>query len=181
MKTQYRNAIRSQTMIKKAFIELLKEKPANKITVTDIINKADISRGTFYLHFQDTLDLLDSFQRDFFNQLIVFINKNNENLLVDKIDLLLQKTLKILKDDIETYRILANKDFTFTFYKDIKDVLLNELMKGYNVDDETKRSLNIYVSGFTLLLREWLENPEIESMEELTKTLSRLIHQGTLI
>lgn len=181
MKKQYRNSIRSQTIIKKTFIELLKQKPANKITVTDIINKADISSGTFYLHFQDTIDLLESFQRDFFNQLVLFINKNNEQLLVDKIDLLLQKTLRILKDDIETYRILANKDFTFTFYRDIKDVLLNELVKGYNINDEMKRSLNIYVSGFTLLLREWLENPDFESMEELVKTLSRLIHQTTLI
>ena len=32
-----------------------------------------------------------------------------------------------------------------------------------------------------MLLREWLENPNFESMEEYTKTLSRLIHQGIII
>ena len=32
-----------------------------------------------------------------------------------------------------------------------------------------------------MLLREWLENPNFESMEDYVKTLSRLIHQGTII
>ena len=47
MKNEYRNAARSKALIKTAFIELLKEKPASKITVTDIIQRANVSRGTF--------------------------------------------------------------------------------------------------------------------------------------
>ena len=34
-------------------MELLKEKAPEKITVTELIKKADISRGTFYRHYQD--------------------------------------------------------------------------------------------------------------------------------
>lgn len=54
MRTEYRNATRSKLLIKKAFIDLLKEKPASKVTVTDIILEANISRGTFYAHYLDT-------------------------------------------------------------------------------------------------------------------------------
>ena len=47
MRNEYRNAMRSKILIKNAYIELLKQKPATKITVTDIIHTANISRGTF--------------------------------------------------------------------------------------------------------------------------------------
>lgn len=181
MRTEYRNATRSKLMIKNAFISLLKEKPASKITVTDIITNANISRGTFYAHYKDTIDLWESFQRDFLNQIIVFTEKHKEKLLVDKIDLLLNKTIDILKKDYETYCVLANQDFSFYFYYDVKKTILSELIKEYPVSEEVQRSLNVYLGGFIMLLREWLENPNFESMEEYSKTISRLIHQGIIV
>ena len=57
-KKMYRNAIRSRQMIRSAFMELLQEKPYEKITATDIIHRADINRSTFYLHYENTCDLL---------------------------------------------------------------------------------------------------------------------------
>ena len=99
MKNEYRNAARSKALIKTAFIELLKENPASKITVTDIIQRANVSRGTFYAHYLDARDLLESFERDFIDQLIRFTRKHREPLLVDKIELLLYKALDILKED----------------------------------------------------------------------------------
>ncbi|MFR7591874.1 MAG: TetR/AcrR family transcriptional regulator [Longibaculum sp.] len=181
MRTEYRNAARSKIMIKNAFIHLLKMKPASKITVTDIIKEADISRGTFYAHYLDARDLLESFERDFIDQLVHFTRKHREALLVDKIELLLYKTLDILKEDYETYCVLANQDFDFSFFKNVKDTIIRELVNEYSADLEIERSLNIYIGGYIMLLREWLENPNFESMEEYVVTLSRLIHQGIII
>ena len=167
--------------IKNAFIELRSRKPLEKITVKELCESARINKSTFYAHYKDTIDLWESFQRDFLNQLIHFTNKHQEELLVNKIDLLLNKTMDILKNDFETYNVLANQDFSFYFYHDIKRVILESLIKEYSVSEEVQRSLNIYIGGFIMLLREWLENPNFESMEEYTKTLSRLIHQGIII
>ena len=47
LKAEYRSSIRSKTMIKEALLELMIEKPFDKITITDIVKKADINRGTF--------------------------------------------------------------------------------------------------------------------------------------
>ena len=53
-KVEYRNSIRSKVLIRKAFADLLKEKPYSEIKASDIIEKADIARATFYAHFSDT-------------------------------------------------------------------------------------------------------------------------------
>lgn len=47
------------------FMELLKEKSFDKITVKEIIEGAEINRNTFYYHYEDIYDLLESaFQRE---------------------------------------------------------------------------------------------------------------------
>ena len=41
-----------------ALISLLKEKPFDYITVSEICSKAGVNRSTFYLHYENTRDLL---------------------------------------------------------------------------------------------------------------------------
>lgn len=42
-----------------SFWQLLEEKPYNKITVKDIVDRCQINRNTFYYHFHDIPDLLE--------------------------------------------------------------------------------------------------------------------------
>ena len=43
--------------IKAAFLELVQTKPVQKITVTELAKRAEISKGTFYLHYLDIYNL----------------------------------------------------------------------------------------------------------------------------
>lgn len=55
-----RRIVKSQNAIKSAFLLMLLEDGFDKITVKSITERADISRKTFYLHYVDKYDLLDS-------------------------------------------------------------------------------------------------------------------------
>ena len=63
-KAEYKSAIRSRRLIKEAFTELMEEKEIDKITVTDIVKKADINRGTFYAHYANTRSLIEQIEND---------------------------------------------------------------------------------------------------------------------
>ena len=49
--------IKTRERIESALLELLKTKPLEKITVTELARVALINKGTFYLHYQDIFDL----------------------------------------------------------------------------------------------------------------------------
>ena len=59
-KAEYRSSLRSKKLIREAMVRLMREKPFEKITITDIVKEADINRGTFYAHFKDSGDVLNS-------------------------------------------------------------------------------------------------------------------------
>ncbi|WP_277408505.1 TetR/AcrR family transcriptional regulator [Lacrimispora xylanisolvens] len=50
---------KTRQLIMDTFIDLLSEKEFEKITINDIAERADINRGTVYLHYMDKYDLLD--------------------------------------------------------------------------------------------------------------------------
>ncbi|PLS08473.1 TetR/AcrR family transcriptional regulator [Neobacillus cucumis] len=54
-----RRIAKSQVAIKKAVTELMSEKSFDDITIQDIADRADVNRGTIYLHYSDKYDLLD--------------------------------------------------------------------------------------------------------------------------
>ncbi|KRK46867.1 TetR/AcrR family transcriptional regulator [Secundilactobacillus kimchicus] len=56
---------RTRTQIEQAFFELLKTKPFNELTVQDISQRAKVGRSTFYSHYYDKYDLLESLVRDY--------------------------------------------------------------------------------------------------------------------
>ena len=88
------------------------------------------------------------------------------------------KILDILKNDYETYCILSNQDFTFEFYNEIRDAMIQELQQEFSLTPETKRRLHIFIGGFMMLLREWLQKGNFESMDEYAQTLSTLITEN---
>jgi AcrR family transcriptional regulator len=54
-----RRIAKSQIAIKNAVTELMSEKSFDDITIQDIADRADVNRGTIYLHYTDKYDLLD--------------------------------------------------------------------------------------------------------------------------
>lgn len=50
--------LRTQRLLHQALMSLIVEKKYESITVQDILDRADVGRSTFYLHFQDNDELL---------------------------------------------------------------------------------------------------------------------------
>ena len=54
-----RRTLYTKGVIKQALLELMESKSFEKITITDICKKAEINRGTYYLHYYELSEVLD--------------------------------------------------------------------------------------------------------------------------
>jgi AcrR family transcriptional regulator len=61
-----------------ALVALIHEKPFAKISVQDVLDRAQISRSTFYTHYSDTDDLFLSDAEDFFEMMAFHISRKDE-------------------------------------------------------------------------------------------------------
>jgi len=57
-KKDFKNLSRTQLWIISSLLELMKTEEFNKITITQIIQEAEIARGTFYLNFKTKEDVI---------------------------------------------------------------------------------------------------------------------------
>lgn len=69
---------RTRKLIRNSFVDLLEKKEFNKISINEITKKAEINRVTFYLHYKDINDLVDSMLHELIAEL--------EKILLDKLD-----------------------------------------------------------------------------------------------
>jgi AcrR family transcriptional regulator len=76
-KSTDRRIVRTKRLIRDALTELMEEKGFEGITVRDLTQKADINRGTFYLHYRDKYDLLEQSEAEIINEIKNLTNKIN--------------------------------------------------------------------------------------------------------
>lgn len=120
---------KSKNALKATLIELLDEMPFEKIAVTDICNKAKISRITFYNHYSDKYALID----DVFKQYAklgreVYAKRQDKNnpKSIPSISYcnMLESTLDMYYSNMDFFKHTtpeANPYLAFKFY----DVILN--------------------------------------------------------
>src|ERR1700741_3984579 len=74
-------ASRTRNRLGMAFIELIHEMPIEDVTVQDVLDRADVGRSTFYLHFRDKNDLLPSQLERFLEHMSTVLSVNKEKSL----------------------------------------------------------------------------------------------------
>ena len=63
-----RHKQRTRELLMRAMLELISEKGYEAVSVQDITDRADLGRGTFYLHFKNKEDVLWMIMEEYFNR-----------------------------------------------------------------------------------------------------------------
>lgn len=110
------NSSRKTTkLIKKVFAEMLSEKKElGRISVSELCKRADISRGTFYSHYDDIYGVAEEYENElidaFFDNVRLF-NSQNIGQFIDAI-------FEYIRKNDENYRLLCkSNDFIFAAKK----------------------------------------------------------------
>ena len=181
MKAEYRSSIRSKTMIKEALLSLMTEKPFDKITITDIVKKADINRGTFYAHYENTSEVLKSISVSVMDEMAsVFKARNNSDALWNPRGYLKQISDYFLTDP-EYFASLVRTEKIMEVLDDARHSSIQKIMDdlGSDLESEAKGKLSVILdysmSGICTLYMDILLKKIPVTLEESADYIADLL------
>ena len=172
-----RRTLYTKKIIKESLIELLQTNDIHQITVTNICNKADINRGTFYSYYKDAFDLLQSIEDELFDQILRYLN---ETPAEDYTDSLLIKVLELIAENKDLCKILLCKQRDGRIIDRILYIAskanLEPLFDKSNEFDESHFDylIRYSVGGILAIIQVWLENNLKESPREIVKIINNI-------
>lgn len=153
----------ARNRIKDAYLAFMRDKPYNKIKVSDIINAAGISRSTFYRNFEDVYalynavcediitDVLLDVQEDFHRRdMRLFVEAISEKVLrhADKIQLVAGKN--------------GNKIFVFRLRNSFYESLRRHIMSAEKWDDTHRYFVHFSADYLSIVLCDAIRDNAIE-------------------
>ncbi len=178
-KAEYRSSIRSKKLITDALVALLDEKSLDKITVTDIVKKADINRGTFYAHYENVSDVVTSIFENAYEIIKISIDEFHDNTDFD-MGIMLHKLQVAMEKDFEFYKKIFSSDINMKIYEEISNVLISYVFEHESEISNISHEdfvfyTSFYSGGIIKLYRDWFIGELPMTFDELTEKASGLL------
>lgn len=177
---------RTKNSIKEAFLNLMKEKPYNKISVKEITRDAVINRNTFYLHYMDKDDLLDKL----LNESLLRMKDSMEEKSTEEIaDLnydifyhIVYNQFKAVEDDIDFFNLVLGDDSIPYLQAKFVLVIKRHMSQGSHlISKERMAYIEFLSAGLTGLIKFWLKNRETYTCEELATIVINIYSKDVLL
>lgn len=174
----------TKLLIRKAFMELLCRKPIQSISIKELCDLADVSRGTFYAHYQDIYDLLNQIEGDMLREITAALEPLMDASGSDNPVTLSTRIFEILKDNSDlctvTLSDYGDKQFALRLLNLGREKCL-DLYRGYFRNVPTKQIEYYYAfvsSGVIGLLRRWLDDGMTASPGEIASMAEGIMLRG---
>lgn len=165
----------TRMVIRNSFLELLKEKPVNRITVKEICERSEINRATFYKHYQDPFDLLEQLEDELLAHTRGVLS---ENAYTD-ITALYMDMLNTLKENEKLYRVIGSSHGDHSLYTrifaDSYEQAFPLIARRFPHLDHTRQNLLYYYisQGCSGIVSYWFTNGMKEPPEEIAEFIGR--------
>ena len=191
---------RTRQALRKALMELIKEKGYDSISVEEITERANLGRATFYLHYKDKEDLLVDEFSELANERARSLSgipfsdwlpnpENSEQGLENKPSPPFLLVFQHIADNVDLYRILLKSEKSDRILERIRKIVaqsITEFMQTKLESDPIPILFEVpidllaaYFSGALLSCVDWwLEQGASYSTEEMTRMFQRLFFPG---
>ncbi|MBQ3611495.1 MAG: TetR family transcriptional regulator [Firmicutes bacterium] len=173
--------IKTRLAIKGAFFDMLAVKSFEKITVSDITDKALINRGTFYSHYKDKYDLMEQIENEVLDDIGNFVSLLTEES-IDKAfheNQPLPHIIPLLKYTEENAQCLAlfTDGNTSSFCERIVNRYFDEINNMLHLpqDKWLPYRKTIMISLVSGMLNQWISDNMSTPKEELAGWMTEIV------
>lgn len=184
-KSEYKSSIRSKNMIKSAFLELIQEKDANKITVTDIVKRADINRSTFYAHYPDVQGVVEQINAEAINEMLEILGEFKYENFFSNLAPVLLKINRYLENEMELCRIMILSDYADNFFEEAKRVFFDYMKNAESIPSKIRNSsvfemrISFFVGGLMNMYRQWFKGELDVNLNDIPIEISKIVNESS--
>ncbi|HEV8188594.1 MAG TPA: TetR/AcrR family transcriptional regulator [Pyrinomonadaceae bacterium] len=174
---------RTRDALGDALIELMQEKPFDTITVQDVLDRAHVSRSTFYSHYSDKDDLLMSDAEEFFESISMALSvhgdKSDRVFPVQEFFVHLSDVQPFYKALVKSGKFQENMELARGHFARGIERRLSELPRGKSIPPNQLPAIAFTHAGALLsLLTWWLDRGMRESPQEMDELFHKMIWNG---
>jgi AcrR family transcriptional regulator len=182
--------VRTKRLLRDALTELMEEKGFEGITVRDLTEKAEINRGTFYLHYRDKYDLLEQSEEEILQAIeaitlgidpkiaLTYTNQAEPFPVILKLFEFFQENASFMKVVLGPK---GDPSFQVKLKGLIKKIFLQNVAQLLNSEKmmvPVEFFLSYVASAHLGVIQHWLENGMEKSPREMTLIAARLTLLG---
>lgn len=174
---------RTRDRLGDAIVELLVEIPFDDITVQDVLDRAGVSRSTFYTHYRDKNDLFLSDAEEFFESmataLSTFGDKSERVVPVQELFAHIAEARPFYNALVESGRLHDVMELGQQHFARGIEQRLNEMPRAHTIPPKRRGAIAHGLAGslFSLLIW-WVQHEMPLSPEEMDKLFHRLVWNG---
>lgn len=179
IQSSYRRATdRTRRKIRKAFAELLAERGAVKnFTVTDLADKADITRGTFYNYYNNLYEVGAELQADLEKQIFAEYNQFSSP---EDVEQYVDQVFSYLERQESVYRQLLSSDAPSAFLNQLENEVsmrVLDMMHARGIKDKgVEFEVLLTASGAFSIVRKYFRNEIAVSLDDIRDYLKSKLH-----
>jgi len=179
-----RRVRRTKNQLRAALTELLGEKSAEEITVTELTGRADVNRGTFYCHYKDIYDMMEQLEEELFQEFAALMDAYTATELRHGLGPILQDVFRFIQRNLDLAIPLLGMRQRTAFLERFKEVVREKVSREWNSLYQFKSGhqreyyLSFLVGGVIGLVQGWAEGGGRETPEEMAAMAEELILRG---
>ena len=174
--------VKTKRSLYTALLELMQEKSFEEIKVLDICNKSLTNRSTFYDHFNDKYELLDSLINEMKNKLMIKLNQNEKiKKQKDYFMRMIELFFDYVDENINLYTPILLKNNNSIVMDMLYETCFRDVREYLSLKSNGKEVIPIdiqakfYVSGVINICLEYIKNPNHYDKDSIIKYLDKLI------
>ena len=182
-----RRVRKTKKQLRQALMHLMAEKPSRSISVRELAERADINRGTFYIHYRDVDDLLQRLEDEMAERLILVCRKHAHSSGEGSAYPYLADLYRFARDNADLCLVLlgpnGDRAYTERICAILRDCFLRDFVGRFYGGDPERLSYfcHFIVSGNLSLTLKWLQDGAKESPEEMAELAGTLIMGGVRV
>lgn len=178
MATQDRRIRKTKAVLKSSLVSLMKEKNVKNITVKELCERADINRGTFYLHYKDIFDMLEQIETEFFSEFTTIIDNYGKSPQQSRL-YILENIFALTKSHKDFCLVLLSSKGDMGFIKKLLSHIHNIFVEVYGDEGMTAEYyFSFIIYGCIGVVENWLKGDAKESVEDIAKITENIILNG---